>query len=172
MSQGHSRHRSQEVQADLEHRRCLAGLEAQVGRMAYGLDAEGQGWVMGPEDCLSYLTYQAGKSQARLGTLADEDARAIFDGYWQLVTRLEQADKESETMLAIQKHLAKTIAQTEYRAVLNDVVVDLGRERMKKMRKRMAQAGGAFDEVGSEVEKAVELVQVKRVRRERLEILP
>ena len=89
-----------------------------------------------------------------------------------MVTRLEQADKESETLLAIQKHLAKTIAQTEYRAVLNDVVVDLGRERMKKMRKRMAQAGGAFDEVGSEVEKAVELVQVKRVRRERLEILP
>lgn len=148
-------------------RTAQAILEAQVGRMAYGLDAEGKGWTMGPEDCLSYLTFQAGKSQARLGTLADEDARAIFDAYWQLVTRLEQADKESETLLAIQKHLAKTIAQTDYRAVLNDVVVDLGRERMKKMRERMAQTGGAFDEVGSEVEKAVELVQVKRVRRER-----
>jgi len=148
-------------------RTAQAILEAQVGRMAYGLDASGQGWTMGPEDCLSYLTYQASKSQVGLGTLAEEDARAIFDGYWQLVTRLEQADKESETLLAIQAHLVSTIAQPEYRAVLNDVVVDLGRERVKKMRERMAQTGGAFEEVGSEVEKAVELVQVKRVRRDR-----
>lgn len=112
--------------------------------------------------------YQAGKSQARLGTLADEDARTIFDGYfgnWSL--GWNRPIKRAKLCWRFRKHLAKTIAQTEYRAVLNDVVVDLGRERMKKMRERMAQTGGAFDEVGSEVEKAVELVQVKRVRRER-----
>lgn len=142
-------------------------LEAQVGRMAYGFELEDGKRPMGPDDILSYLSHWARVRQLKLAALPEEESRGLFDGYWHLVSKLEQGEKESETVRAVQAYLAKKVSEASYRAMLNDVVVDLGRMRSARLREREAKPGGTFDEVGTEVEKAAETVEIKRVRRER-----
>lgn len=138
-------------------------MESRVGRMRYSYLPD----EMGPDDCLAYLSYRAGQMQQKLDTLPEEDSRRLFDSYWDFVARLEQGAKQEETIVAVQEHLAVKVHAPSYRAMLNDVVVDLGRIRSSKLRERWSAPGGTIDEVGSKVEGIEEAVQVKRVRRDR-----
>lgn len=138
-------------------------MESRVSLMRYSY---GSGEV-GPDDCLSYLSWRMREQQLKLGALPEEQARHLFDGYWEFVSRIEQNAKQSNTMETVQRYLVSKVGSPEYRAMLNDVVVDLGRVRSEKLRERKDAPEGTFDEVGHQVEEAEETVQIKRVRRER-----
>lgn len=141
-------------------------LEENAGRMVHGVSEDGAP-IWGPDDCLAYLSVRTQQSQKKLSDLSDEETRALFEGYWELVTRLEHGQQLSKTVSTVKGYLAREVQELSYRAMLDDVVVDLGRQRSRRRREREAEVRGAFDEVGTQVEKAAETVQIKRVRRVR-----
>lgn len=135
-------------------------MEGRVNRLTYSAEPR----HVGPDDWLSYLAFRAEERQMKPASVPEEEKEMLFDSYLHLVERLERGAKQSGTTDMVQAYLGRKVKSKRYSAVLNDVVLDLAQVRAAKMRELSVKSSAALDDVESQVERAEETVQVRRVR--------